>query len=147
MAVTKRRKMNTSDYNVLEQLPTVEEFCTLRKQVGWGDTDPSLAEISLTNTLYFVCIRRSSQLLATGRVIGDGAMYFYLQDIIVDTEFQGQGLGHAVMMKIETYLHQAAKKGATIGLFVAQGREALYGRYGYTPRPSETLGHGMCKFV
>ncbi|WP_370461045.1 hypothetical protein [Paraglaciecola sp. L1A13] len=68
--------MNTSDYNVFEQLPTVEEFCSLRKQAGWGDTDAYLAELSLANTLYCVCIRQSSQLLAMGRVIGDGAMYF-----------------------------------------------------------------------
>tara|TARA_R110000744_G_scaffold5755_4_gene20352 strand:+ start:1496 stop:1651 length:156 start_codon:yes stop_codon:yes gene_type:complete len=51
------------------------------------------------------------------------------------------------MIKIETYLHQMAKKGATIGLLAATGKEAFYGRYGYIPRPSETLGNGMCKFI
>ncbi|WP_370461046.1 GNAT family N-acetyltransferase [Paraglaciecola sp. L1A13] len=65
----------------------------------------------------------------------------------MDTHFQGQGLGSAIMIKIETYLHQMAKKGATIGLLAATGKEAFYGRYGYIPRPSETLGNGMCKFI
>ena len=51
------------------------------------------------------------------------------------------------MSKVEGYLFESAKKGATIGLLSAQGKESFYGHYGYTQRPNELLGHGMCKFI
>ena len=49
--------------------------------------------------------------------------------------------------RVSGYLFESAKKGATIGLLSAQGKESFYGHYGYTQRPNELLGHGMCKFI
>ncbi|MEI8648212.1 GNAT family N-acetyltransferase [Paraglaciecola sp. Hal342] len=99
-----------------------------------------MARQSLQNSLYSVCIRQSQKLLAMGRVVGDGAMYFYIQDVIVEPVYQGQGLGHEIMLNIEQYLQTAANKGATIGLMAAQGKTGFYLRYGYIERPNATLG-------
>ncbi|QHJ13951.1 hypothetical protein FX988_04232 [Paraglaciecola mesophila] len=74
-------------------------------------------------------------------------MYFYIQDVIVDPEYQGQGLGDKVMFEIETYLQATCKTGATIGLFSAANKEGFYLRYGYLARPTRTLGSGMYKTV
>ena len=87
-------------YRVIDECPAAAELCALRSQVGRGETDVNMAEISLGNTLYGVCIRQSQKLLATGRVVGDGALYFYIQDVIVSSGYQGQGLGHQVMLSI-----------------------------------------------
>lgn len=82
-----------------------------------------------------------------GRVVGDGYMYFYVQDVVVSPEYQGQGIGLMLVDKIEGYLTSAASKGATIGLLSAKGKEGFYRQYGYIDRPSESLGMGMCKFI
>ena len=92
-------------------------------------------------------MRDKSQLIGMGRIVGDGAMYFYIQDVIVDPSYQGTGVGSVLMDHIENYLSVATQKGATIGLLAAKGKEAFYIRYGYMLRPSNTLGHGMCRFV
>lgn len=143
----KEESTKIEHYQVIAECPTVAEFCALRKQVGWGETYVNMAALSLKNTLYCVCIRQSNTLLAMGRVVGDGAMYFYIQDVIVDLGYQGQGLGHEIMLKIEQYLQTTANTGATIGLMAAQGKAGFYLRYGYIERPSKTLGPGMCRFV
>jgi GNAT superfamily N-acetyltransferase len=127
--------------------PSVEDFLTLRTKVGWGDLDVNIAEKSLNNSLFHVIIRNDGQLVGMGRVVGDGAMYFYIQDVVVDPSYQKQGIGAALMAKIEDYLSNATNQGATIGLLAAQGKEAFYSRYGYTQRPNSSLGHGMCKFI
>lgn len=127
--------------------PSVEDFLTLRTKVGWGDLDVNIAEKSLNNSLFHVIIRNDGQLVGMGRVVGDGAMYFYIQDVVVDPSYQKQGIGAALMAKIEDYLSNATNQGATIGLLAAQGKEAFYSRYGYTSRPNSSLGHGMCKFI
>lgn len=127
--------------------PSVEEFADLRRHVGWGETDTDMASRSLANSLFHVVIRDQEKLIGMGRVVGDGAMYFYVQDVVVHPDYQGLGLGDALMTKIEQYLRQAAVKGATIGLMAAKGKEVFYSRYGYVVRPSASLGNGMCKFV
>ena len=127
--------------------PSVEDFLILRSKVGWGDLEANLAEKSLNNSLFHVIIRHDEQLVGMGRVVGDGAMYFYIQDVVVDPSYQKQGIGAALMAKIEDYLSNATNQGSTIGLLAAQGKEDFYSRYGYTLRPNSSLGHGMCKFI
>ncbi|WDE14401.1 GNAT family N-acetyltransferase [Thalassomonas haliotis] len=127
--------------------PSVVEFAALREKIGWGETDKKMAEASLGNSLFHVVIRQQEKLIAMGRVIGDGAMFFYIQDVIVDPGYQKQGLGDIVMKHIENYLLTAAGTGATIGLLAARGKEGFYRRYGYQDRCGAVLGPGMCKFV
>ena len=136
-----------SDYVVGFEQPNVEEFIALRRKIGWGDTQYEMANISLDNSLFHVTVRDNAQLIAMGRVIGDGAMFFYVQDVVVDPGYQGKGLGKLLMQHIESYLASVAEKGTTIGLLASQGKEAFYKRYGYVGRDGEALGLGMCKFV
>lgn len=127
--------------------PCVDDFVTLRRKVGWHSSDKETVQISLTNSLFHVAIYSDIQLIAMGRIIGDGAMYFYIQDVVVDPDYQGMGLGAVVMESIEEHLSKTAKKGATIGLLSAKGKEEFYARYAYLQRPSSSLGSGMCKFI
>ncbi len=135
------------EFTVKEESPSVVEFLLLRKKIGWGDTDANMALTSLQNSLFHVLVRKNSELIGMGRVIGDGAMFFYVQDVVVDPEYQKQGVGHIIMENIESYLSSTAKKGATIGLLAAYNKEKFYMRYGYIGRCGKKLGLGMCKFL
>ena len=139
--------MNSDNYSIKLESPSIEEFLNLRNKIGWADLEYDLAESSLNNSLFHVIVRDKSQLIGMGRVVGDGAMYFYIQDVIVDPSYQNSGVGSALMACIENYLSVAAKKGSTIGLLAAKGKESFYIRYGYASRPNDSLGNGMCKFV
>jgi len=134
-------------YTLKLTCPTVEDFLLLRSNVGWGGLDASLAKKSLANSLFHVVIYHDKALIGMGRVVGDGAMYFYIQDVIVDPSYQKQGLGTELMDTVEGYLRYTASKGSTIGLLAAKGKESFYARYGYIQRPNNTLGDGMCKFI
>ena len=127
--------------------PTAAEFCSLRAKVGWGDTDVNMAQSSLDNSLFHVTARIGCKIIGMGRVIGDGVMFFYVQDVVVDPDFHHQGIGNALMHKIEAYLAITAKKGATVALLSAQGKEPFYSRYEYVERTGDPLGKGMCKFI
>ena len=139
--------MNINEYNAVLESPSVEEFIALRHKVGWGETDFEMAENSLHHSLFHVVIRDKTKLIGMGRVVGDGSMYFYVQDVVVHPDCQKQGVGRILMDEIERYLFVAAKKGSTIGLLSAKGKESFYSRYGYIERPSDSLGNGMCKFI
>ncbi|WP_286235617.1 GNAT family N-acetyltransferase [Thalassotalea sediminis] len=141
------KTVHANKYVISVESPKTEEFLCLRHKVGWGELDYNLAQTSLNNSLFHIIVRDKSQLIGMGRIVGDGAMYFYIQDVIVDPDYQGAGLGSILMDHIERYLSVAAKKGATIGLLAAKGKEAFYLRYGYLLRPNDMLGNGMCKFI
>jgi ribosomal protein S18 acetylase RimI-like enzyme len=97
-------------YTVELSCPSLEEFCLLREKVGWGKVNADLANTSLNNSLFHVVIRQEGLLVGMGRVIGDGGLFFYIQDVVVDPDFQRQGIGALIMDNIEMYLAGAAKK-------------------------------------
>jgi ribosomal protein S18 acetylase RimI-like enzyme len=139
--------VDSDKYSIKLESPSIEEFLNLRDKIGWGELDFNLAKTSLNNSLFHVIVRDKSQLIGMGRIVGDGAMYFYIQDVIVDPSYQNSGVGSALMEHIEIFLSVAAIKGSTIGLLAAKGKEDFYTRYGYMLRPSNSLGNGMCRFV
>ena len=81
------------DLTVSFESPSVEEFSSIRSRVLWGETDLQMAVQALANSLFHVCIRDRRRLIAMGRVIGDGALYFYIQDVMVDPDYQNRGPG------------------------------------------------------
>ncbi|NQY34930.1 MAG: GNAT family N-acetyltransferase [Alteromonadaceae bacterium] len=139
--------MKLSKYTIKLESPWVEEFVNLRKRVGWRETDFEMAKTSLTNTLFHVVVRDHLKLIGMGRVIGDGSMYFYVQDIVVEPDYQKQGIGHILMQQIEIFLSKHTKSGATITLMAAKGKEGFYRRYGYVERPNDSTGNGMFKLI
>ena len=81
------------------------------------------------------------------RVVGDGALFFYIQDIVVAPTHQKLGIGAVLMEHIESYISENAEQGSTVALMAAQGKEDFYHRYGYQQRPTAMLEHGICKFL
>ena len=139
--------MSIAHFEVEFLPPKVAEYLCLKSKVGWSVADTSAVTIALRHSLFHVVIRQRAELIAMGRVIGDGALFFYIQDVIVAPDFQGQGLGKMLMTHIENYLAKDAQPGATIGLFAAQGKESFYTTYGYIERDGDKFGKGMCKFL
>ena len=134
-----------SRYKVEIRKPTIGEYQTLRASAGWSSIDDERIRAALQKDLYTVCIVHLNELVGMGRVIGDGAIYFYIQDVIVLPEHQGNGVGSIIMKNIERFLGGKAKDNAFVGLMAAEGVSAFYKRFGYLERPPR--GPGMFKVV
>jgi GNAT superfamily N-acetyltransferase len=128
------------EYEIVERTPTVEEYLALREAVGWGRVGERTAVSGLAHSLFGVCLLHAGHVIGCGRVIGDGGLYFYLQDIIVHPAFQRQGLGRRLMQAIDAYLKQHAGPDAFVGLMAARGASDFYMRFGFVPRSSERPG-------
>ena len=134
-------------YTVSSEAPALASFLSLRATAGWGNISATLAEESLANTLFIATIYAEGQLLAMGRIVGDGALFYYIQDVVVRPDFQGRGYGRTVMEMLDQYIQREAKAGSTVGLFSAQGKEHFYSAFDYLKRCGKPLGYGMSKFV
>jgi len=128
------------EYIIVERSPTPEEYQKLREAVGWGNLGAEAMGIGLHNSLFSVCVIYEGKIIGCGRVIGDGGIYFYVQDIIVLPEFQRHGIGKRIMNTVLSYLGSHARPGAFVGLMAAKGSSKFYEKYGFIERPSERPG-------
>lgn len=80
-----------------------------------------------------------------GRVLGDGVITFYVGNIMVRPDCQGQGIGSEIMGRIMAYLEASAVPGAIASLLSIKGKEHFYEQYGFIARPDETSGSGMSR--
>ena len=129
-----------SEYRLLEMLPSISDYRRLRAAVGWSELSPEAMEEGLEGSLYSVCVCRDEEVVGCGRVVGDGAICFYVQDVIVLPEHQGQGLGARIMGRIMAYLDRHAHLNSFIALMAAKGAAGFYERYGFTRRPPDRPG-------
>ena len=133
--------------DLVQSAPSVEDYLALRKLVGWTVVDKPLAQQALSQSLFHVTAVSEGRTIGMARIVGDGALFFYIQDLVVHPEVQQQGIGKLLMNEVERFIQSNARLGATVGLFSAQGKEAFYQSFDYTKRDGHSLGLGMCKFL
>ncbi len=131
---------------IVEQLPDAQDYNRLREAVGWGSYEEAVIVRSLPNTLYCVCACVGEQVVGMARIIGDGGMVYYIQDVIVLPAYQRQGIGTQMMDRLMAYIGAHASRNTIIGLMAAKDKEPFYEKYGFVRRPNERMGAGMIIF-
>ncbi|MHA2399229.1 MAG: GNAT family N-acetyltransferase [Promethearchaeota archaeon] len=128
---------------MVERLPSVQEYLTLRRAINWKIIDQEACKKGLQESLYCVCAELKGAIIGMARVIGDSGLYFYLQDVIVLPKYQKMGIGIMLMKKVMNYLETNITPHTVVGLMDSKGKEPFYEKFGFTKRPSERRGHGM----
>ena len=107
----------------------VEEVERLLKMTYWADTRPiEKIRKSMDNSeCYGLFIEGIDQLVGFARVITDYATTYYLCDVIIDNEYQHNGLGKALV----SYIASMPKYAQLRGLLVTKDAHGLYEKYGY----------------
>jgi GNAT superfamily N-acetyltransferase/uncharacterized glyoxalase superfamily protein PhnB len=128
---------------IVERKPTVEEYLILIDAVGWSAlVDREVAPMALANALHGVVAVEGDRVVGTGLVVGDGATFFYLKDIMVLPECQGRGIGTAVVEALMGQIRRTAPSRALVALFTGRSLAGFYERFGFLG-PDDSL-HGMC---
>ncbi len=129
----------------LENALTAETLVGLREQAGWSHTQIAQAEKALRNTIFSVAASSDGQIVGMGRLVGDGAMIWYIQDVIVVPEYRHGGVGTAIVRRLMDYAIRESMPGTNvaIGLMSAKGKEAFYRKLGFYERPNDHEGAGM----
>ena len=107
----------------------VEEVARLLKMTYWADTRPiEKIRKSMDNSeCYGLFVEGIDQLIGFARVITDYATTYYLCDVIIDNEYQHNGLGKALVSHIASMPKYAELR----GLLVTKDAHGLYEKYGY----------------
>ena len=128
---------------VSELPPTPAEYIDLRARTGWGAIDEEAAIRTIQAASFTACLRDNDRLIGLARVMGDGILYFFLADLIVDPNYRGGGHGDTLMRLVTEYFDRSAKPGASISLVALNGRETFYERFGFVRCPNGPFGMGM----
>ncbi len=127
---------------MVSRLPSRDEYRELVVAAGWeAFSNLEAARDSLARSLFCVVAESGGRCVGMARVIGDGACFFYIMDVVVLPEFQGRGVGTALMNEVVDYVVRVAPEKALVGLFTTARRSGFYERFGFMG--PETWLHGM----
>lgn len=135
---------------LVENEISLEEYLTLREKVGWKKLTDKQATQALANCLYKIkAVDEDGQVVGMGRVVGDGAVVCYIQDLIVIPQVQKRGIGSMLIQKLKAYVEAIREEGSImmLCLMCAKGREPFYEKHGFIQRPTDTLGPGMIQYL
>lgn len=128
---------------------TVEEYLEIRTSVGWIRLQEKQAKTALKNSLLTVGAYDEDRLVGMGRLVGDGAVICYVQDLIVIPEYQHLGVGSQILDTLLEYVEELRMEGSQmmLCLMCAKGRESFYEKHGFMARPTKALGPGMIQYL
>ncbi|MGN0383674.1 MAG: GNAT family N-acetyltransferase, partial [Eubacterium sp.] len=78
----------------------VDTYLALRKEAHWKDLTKEQAQKALDRSLYTIVAYEDEKPCGMGRIIGDGAVICYIQDIIISPASQKRGLGREIMQRL-----------------------------------------------
>ncbi|WP_026526403.1 GNAT family N-acetyltransferase [Butyrivibrio sp. VCD2006] len=129
---------------LVENILKPEDFVRLRNSTAFADIPIEHAKRALEGGLVNVSALYNGELVGMGRLVGDGAMYWYLQEIVVLPEYQKQGIGTQIVNYLVDYAVRNSYTGkfTSIGGVSAKGKEPFYEKRGF-----EIIPNGIRKMV
>lgn len=129
-----------NEFRIEERKIAVSEYQALRSSTNWDQVEDEVVKLALESDLYSICVLDNEKIVGIGRVIGDGSIYFYIQDVIVLPAYQEKGIGKTIMTNIETYLSKKTNHNSFVGLMAAEGVIDFYVQFDYEERPDNRPG-------
>lgn len=136
--------MDKLQYELQDNTLTAEDFVRLKVATGFMDRPLEQVDKAIRNGLFNVSAIHDGKVIGMGRLVGDGAMYWYLQEIIVLPEYQGKGIGKSIVNHLIEYIKKMSISGTgvEVGLTAVKGKEPFYEKFGFTCGSS-----GMKKWI
>lgn len=131
---------NEIEISIVKEADAAQILALYRHQGWWQkDENPQYLETVkgiVANSFCFAIAKKGEQIIGMGRSISDGFSDAYIQDVVVHSDFRGQGIGAKIMKKIMEHLHK--HKIQWIGLISEPGQEDFYGKLGFLQMPNYT---------
>lgn len=116
-------------YKINPDLTTIdwEYVVSLFYKIEWKRRTPEEIAAAFGNSTTTLFVFDHEKIIAFGRVVGDGRYYAMLADIVVDPDYQKQGLGKYLV----TTLNNQLENYHFVNLSAAPGADAFYKSMGW----------------
>lgn len=104
-----------------------EELSNLYRVAPLGNKKAADLKVVFTNSMFRCFVYDDGKLVGVGRALADGIDCSYLADIAVHPDYQGQGLGKEIVLR----LRDLSKNHRKIILYAAPGKDRFYLKLGF----------------
>ena len=133
------------DFDLVINELNAADYLRLIESTGWGSQlHEQQVEAGLKNSLLTVSAVLDGQVIGMGRLVGDLYMICYIQEVVILPEYQGKGIGSAIIENLLSFIRDNAITDTClkVGLFSAKGKEGYYEKLGFIARPHTTGNDG-----
>lgn len=132
-----------------ENILDIDTYLMLRQSVNWKKLSYEQAKKALEHSLFTVCAFENDIPVGMGRIVGDGVVIDYIQDLVVKPDIQKAGIGRLIIERLIKYVEDTKLEDTEIMLCLmcAKGREEFYKKFDFIPRPTQKLGPGMIRYI
>ncbi len=122
-----------------------EEYCGLRKAVGWSAICLEQAAEGLAGSAFAAGCYDGGIAVGSARLLWDGGYTAYLTDVMVLPAYQGRGIGTKMVEDCLAFLRAQMRPGwrLKVHLLAGKGRDSFYQRFGFSQRPNDNAGPAM----
>lgn len=118
--------------NITKEFPQNQEYMDLRAAAGLPEVEiPAIATALNRSVLSLLARDDHHRLIGMGRVVGDGAFYFQLVDIMVAASQRDQGLEEMIVSELLSRLEKIAPSGAEVTVITDVSGIKLYQHAGF----------------
>ena len=127
----------TVRYNEL----TAEEFISLWESVWGQGPTPEQTKLAMAHTLFRVSVYDSGKVIAMARMIGDLGLCYYIKDVVVRPEYQGQGIGRTLIAELLKFVRENGVSGTQIfvELCAMPDKIPFYQKFGFEANEAQRL--------
>ncbi|MCQ4164663.1 GNAT family N-acetyltransferase [Tahibacter harae] len=104
-----------------------DELSTLYRIAPLGEKKPEDLRVSFGNSRYVCFAYDGERLVGAGRALADGVDCSYICDVAVHPQYQGQGLGKEIILR----LRELSAGHRKIILYANPGKEGFYAALGF----------------
>ena len=130
------------DFIIIEHVPEASAYFKLFETTGWNESytaDKDELYKGLSNSWYCLSVyTEENELVGFGRLISDGVLYAFICDMIVDPQYQRQGIGSSILAKL--IQHCKDRNIRVLWLFAASDKSGFYKKHGFEARPLNAPG-------
>ena len=118
--------------NITEEFPQNQEYMDLKAVTGSPEVEISAIATALNRAVLSLLARDDNdRLIGMGRVVGDGAFYFQLVDIMVAASHLDQGVEEMIVSELLSRLAKIAPSGAEVTVITDVPGIKLYQHAGF----------------
>lgn len=128
---------------LIDAAPSVAEYRMLREASGLSPKSEEAAIAGLAGGLFAVTLRDDERAIGMGRIIGDGGCHYQIVDIAVLPDYQGQGLGKAIMQRLMDWVGKNVPNTGYISLIADGDAKHLYAQHGFTETAPASVGMAL----
>lgn len=130
------------DYTLVDQAPDVASYRRLREISGLSviTREQAMGAIAGPSMWTSVVHQPTGEVVAMGRVFGDGGWYFHVADMATDAEHQRRGLGRSILARLLARVHAVAPPNPSITLSADPPGRPLYRSMGFVETAPHMVG-------